>query len=40
VRPYRRQLFVTEPFDLLPRDAPMMVDYATGWYFRPEGDAF
>jgi len=40
VLPYRRQLFVTEPFDGLPHDAPMTIDYATGWYFRPEGDRF
>jgi len=37
VKPYRRQLFVTETFSL-DRDPPMTVDMRTSFYFHPEGD--
>jgi sarcosine oxidase subunit beta len=36
--PYRRQIFITAPFDKIPRDAPMTIDFAYNWYFRPEGE--
>ena len=36
VTPYRRQLFITEPF-ALSRPVPMTVDYRTSFYFHPEG---
>lgn len=36
VRPYRRELFVSEPFDALP-EIPLVIDLATGWYVRREG---
>lgn len=35
--PYRRQIFITAPFDKIPHDAPMTIDFAYNWYFRPEG---
>jgi len=37
VKPYRRHLFVTEPFALT-RRPPMTVDFHTSFYFHPEGD--
>jgi len=37
VQPLRRMLVPTEPFPLIPREAPMVVDMATGFHFRPEG---
>ncbi len=36
VKPYRRELFVSEPFDAIP-DIPLVIDLAVGWYFRREG---
>ena len=38
VRPFRRHVFVTDAFPELPRTAPMTVDFATSFYFHPEGD--
>ena len=38
VRPYRRHIFVTDAFPELPRHNPMTVDFATSFYFHPEGD--
>ncbi len=38
VKPYRRHIFVTGRFDELPREAPMTVDFATSFYFHPEGE--
>lgn len=35
--PYRRQVFVTEPFDGLPAAYPMVIDFGTSFYFRREG---
>jgi sarcosine oxidase, subunit beta len=36
VRPFRRHIFVTEPFSLS-RSVPMTVDFHTSFYFHPEG---
>jgi sarcosine oxidase subunit beta len=40
VVPLRRMLLPTEPFEGISRDAPMTVDMATGFHFRPEGLGF
>lgn len=37
IRPLRRMLVPTEPFSKVSRGAPMTVDMATGFHFRPEG---
>ena len=37
VLPYRRQVLVTAPFDELPRQIPMIIDFAPSFYFRREG---
>jgi sarcosine oxidase subunit beta len=37
VRPYRRQIFVTEPFAAIPERVPMVIDFAPSFYFRREG---
>jgi sarcosine oxidase subunit beta len=37
VEPLRRMLVPTEPFSLISREAPMVVDMSTGFHFRPEG---
>lgn len=37
VEPLRRMLVPTEPFDLISRKSPMVVDMATGFHYRPEG---
>ena len=37
VAPLRRMLVPTEPFPLIAREAPMTIDMATGFHFRPEG---
>ena len=37
VRPYRREIFISEPFDLLPRRFPNVIDLHVGWYFWREG---
>ena len=37
VEPLRRMLVPTEPFDKIPHTAPMVIDMATGFHFRPEG---
>ena len=37
VLPYRRQIYVTEPFDGLPGAYPMTIDFGTKFYFRREG---
>lgn len=37
VEPLRRMLVPTEPFLAIARDAPMTIDMATGFHFRPEG---
>lgn len=38
VQPYRRHVFVTDSFPAVPRTTPMTVDFATSFYFHPEGD--
>lgn len=40
VEPLRRMLVPTEPFDDFPRTAPMIIDMASGFHFRPEGRGF
>ena len=40
VEPLRRMLVPTEPFDDFPHTAPMIIDMATGFHFRPEGRGF
>ena len=37
VVPLRRQVFVTEPFDQMPREFPMTIDFGSSFYFRREG---
>jgi sarcosine oxidase subunit beta len=37
VRPLRRQLFYTDPFEDLPPLLPMVIDLEYGWYMRREG---
>ncbi len=37
VQPLRRMLVPSEPFPLIAREAPMTIDMATGFHFRPEG---
>ncbi len=39
IEPLRRQVFVTEPFEPLPRTLPMVIDFGTSFYFRREGPA-
>lgn len=34
VLPYRRQAFVTQPFELFPRPVPMIIDQDAAFYFR------
>jgi sarcosine oxidase subunit beta len=34
VLPYRRQAFMTQPFDLFPKPVPMIIDQDAGFYFR------
>ena len=36
ITPHRRTIFVTEPFDGLPPHFPMVIDFATGFYFHRE----
>jgi sarcosine oxidase subunit beta len=36
VQPYRRNIYVTEPFPLLPAGIPMTVDVGSGFYMRKE----
>ncbi len=40
VKPLRRMLVPSEPFDEFPHDAPMIVDMSNGFHFRPEGRGF
>jgi sarcosine oxidase subunit beta len=40
VEPLRRMLVPTEPFDLFPHTAPMIVDMSNGFHFRPEARGF
>ena len=36
ITPYRRHLYMTEPFPEVPDDIPLMIDSGTGLYFRKE----
>ncbi len=38
VRAERRNVFLTGPGDLLPRELPLTIDFATGFYFQREGN--
>jgi sarcosine oxidase, subunit beta len=38
VKPYRRHVFVTGALPDVSRDTPMTVDFATSFYFHPEGE--
>ncbi len=40
VKPLRRQVFVTAPFDLTDQVIPLIIDFHRGWYFRRELDGF
>ncbi|MGQ9508257.1 MAG: NAD(P)/FAD-dependent oxidoreductase [Thermodesulfobacteriota bacterium] len=40
VRPLRRQVFVTAPFNLIEGTIPLTIDFQRGWYFRQELDGF
>lgn len=40
VEPLRRMLVPTEPFDVFPHTAPMVIDMSTGFHFRPESLGF
>jgi len=37
IKPYRRQIFVTAPFEEMPQRLPMVIDFAPSLYFRREG---
>ena len=37
VVPYRRQIFVTNPFPAIPDPVPMVIDFQPSFYFRKEG---
>jgi sarcosine oxidase subunit beta len=37
VAPYRRQVFVTQAFDAIPKPVPMILDIEPAFYFRGEG---
>jgi sarcosine oxidase subunit beta len=37
VKPYRREIFISEPFDQLPPRFPNIIDLHVGWYFWREG---
>jgi sarcosine oxidase subunit beta len=37
VQPYRRQVFVTQAFDAIPKPVPMILDIEPAFYFRGEG---
>lgn len=40
VQPLRRMLVPTEPFDVFPHSAPMIIDMSNGFHFRPEALGF
>ncbi len=40
VKPLRRMLVPSEPFDQFPHTAPMIIDMSNGFHFRPEGLGF
>lgn len=40
VRPLRRMCFVSDPFDVIPQDAPMTIEMPNTFHFRPDGAGF
>jgi sarcosine oxidase subunit beta len=40
VKPLRRMLVPSEPFDGFPNSSPMVIDMSNGFHFRPEGRGF
>jgi len=40
VDPFRRMSFVTEPFDRLPPELPMTIEFSSGLYVHPESGGF
>ncbi|MGE0553557.1 MAG: NAD(P)/FAD-dependent oxidoreductase [Gemmatimonadales bacterium] len=38
VRPFRRSIYLTEPFEGIPRDVPLTIDVDSGFYLRKEHD--
>lgn len=38
VKPLRRQIFITAPFQLTDQTIPLTIDFSRGWYFRQEVD--
>jgi sarcosine oxidase, subunit beta len=38
VNPYRRSIYMTDPFDGIPRDIPLTIDVGSGFYCRKEHD--
>lgn len=38
VRPFRRQIYITDPFPALPDDMPFTIDFVTSAYCRKEGN--
>jgi len=40
VKPLRRQIFVTAPFQLTEQAIPLTIDFHRGWYFRQEVDGY
>ncbi len=39
VKPIRRQLFVTDPFNKIPPSVPLTIDHKQNFYFRREGES-
>lgn len=39
IRPYRRNIYVTEPFPAIPRSIPLIIDVGTGAYMRKEHES-
>ncbi|MGH9837952.1 MAG: NAD(P)/FAD-dependent oxidoreductase, partial [Blastocatellia bacterium] len=37
VQPFRRCIYMTEPFPLIPNDIPLTIDVGSGFYLRKEG---
>ncbi len=35
---YKRHIFITEPFDVIPANTPFVMDLEVQWYFRKEGE--
>jgi sarcosine oxidase subunit beta len=39
IKPYRRNIYVTEPFTAIPRDIPLTIDVGSGAYMRKEHES-